>query len=67
MLCNWDHQVGSMIAFKGLVELTETLDLVTGFSRQLIESIVSCVKDINSIEMVLQRFNFFDGSQAKHL
>lgn len=48
-------------------QLITGLDLATGFSHQLIDSIVSCVRDINSIEMLLQKFNFFDRSQAEYV
>ena len=48
-------------------QLITGLDLATGFSRLLIDSIVSCAREINSIKMLLERFSFFDRSQAEYV
>lgn len=33
----------------------------------MIDSIVYCARDINSMKMLLQKFSFFDRSQAEHV
>lgn len=48
-------------------QLITGLDLATGFSRHLIDSIVSCARDIDSMEMLLQKFSFFDKTQAEYV
>ena len=48
-------------------ELITGLDLATGFSRHLIDSVVSCEREIDSLEMLVHEFSFFDRSHAEHV
>ena len=48
-------------------KLITGLDLATGFSRHLVDSIVCCARELNSMEMLLQKFSFFEKSHAECL
>lgn len=43
------------------------LDLATGFSRHLVDSIVCCARELNSMEMLLQKFSFLEKSHAEYV
>lgn len=43
------------------------LDLATGFTRSLIDSIVENAKNISSIDILLEKFNFFEKKQAEYV
>ena len=48
-------------------KLITELDLATGFSLHLIDSIVCCARELNSMEMLLQKFSFFEKSHAEYV
>ena len=48
-------------------KLITGLDLATGFSRHLVNSIVCCARELNSVEMLLQKFSFFEKSHAEYV
>ncbi len=48
-------------------QLLTGLDLATGFTRTLVESIVENAKDISSIEVLLEKFTFCEEKHAEHV
>ena len=42
-------------------------DLATGFSPHLVDSIVCCARELNSMEMLLQKFSFFEKLHAEYV
>ena len=48
-------------------KLITGLDLASGFSRHLINSIVCGARELSSMKMLLQKFSFFEKSHAEYV
>ena len=48
-------------------QLLTGIDLATGFTRTLVDSIVASVKEITSLGILLEKFSFFERTQAEHV
>ena len=48
-------------------QLLTGLDLVTGFTRALIDSVVESARELSSIEMLLERFSFYERKHAEYV
>jgi hypothetical protein len=48
-------------------QLLTGLDLITGFTRTLIDSIVESARELTSVEMLLEKFSFFERKHAEHV
>ena len=48
-------------------KLITGLDLATGLFQHLIDSIVCCARELNSMVMLLEKFSFFEKSYAEYV
>ena len=48
-------------------QLLTGLDLVTGFPRTLIDSIVESARELSSVEMLLKKFSFYERKHAEYV
>ena len=48
-------------------QLPTGLDLVTGFTQTLIDSIVESARELSSVEMLLKKFSFYERKHAEYV